>query len=248
MPEKFVNMIPKDMNVCLLGLQGSRMLGLQVSEDADYDYRGVFIAPTRDLVGLTQVKETIEINSGCGDNDAEFVFHELGKFVRLCLKGNPSVIHLLFVPKFNVKTNVGDMLVQNRNLLLGEIPIRNAFGGYALSQIMRLKRNGHFPNARKRKKHIRHCFRLFDTGRELLETGSISFPLKNPELYHEIAEIEDDDKLVELFKERNEEFRTTKSILPPQPDLYLANELLIKMHITDAQKVMEVLKSKYEMG
>jgi len=229
MKEQFKKLIPTNLDICLLGLQGSRMLGLQQSEDADWDYRGVFCFKKEELFGLHRPKETIEINKEAGDNEAEFVFHEVGKFLELCLKGNPSVLHLLFVPKFNIKNDIGDLIIKNKNLLLGEKPIRQAFAGYALSQILYLKRNHKFPARQKKEKHIRHCFRLFDCGQELLETGKITLPLKNPQKYFELQKIEDEETLVKLFEQRDREFQACKSILPKFADEFLVNKLLIKI-------------------
>ena len=229
MKQSFIDMIPKDLDVCLLGLQGSRALGMAQSEDADYDYRGVYVAKNSQLLSLSdQPKETIEIGKGAKDGEAEFVFHELGKFMRLALKGNPSVLHILFVPKYNIKNDIGDEIVKNRKLFLSEKAIRNAFGGYAMSQILYLKRNSKFQNAKKREKHVRHCFRLFDSGQELLETGNITLPLKDPQKYIELGKEQDIDKLFRMFDERDKKFRTCKSSLPEKPDVYWINRLLLK--------------------
>jgi predicted nucleotidyltransferase len=234
--KEFIALIPPDLDICLMGLQGSRMLGLAQTDDADYDYRGVFLAPLKDLLGLQKPKQTIEINMGAGDGEAEFVFHEVEKFISLCMKGNPSVLHLLFIPKYNVKTAVGDLLVQNRNLFLSETAIRQAFGGYALSQILYLKRNHKFPARQKKEKHIRHCFRLFDEGQELLETGNVTVPLPHPEKYLRLQTITDDEKLVELFEQRDKEFQACKSTLPEKVNLYLINKLLLKIRGVDGRK------------
>jgi predicted nucleotidyltransferase len=233
MRKEFVELIPPDLDVCLLGLQGSRMLGLAQTNDADYDYRGVFLAPLKDLLGLKKPKQTIEINMGAGDGEAEFVFHEVEKFIQLSMKGNPSVLHLLFIPKYNVKTAIGDLLVQNRNLFLSETAIRGAFGGYALSQVLYLKRNHKFPARQKKEKHIRHCFRLFDEGQELLQTGNITVPLPHPEKYLKLQTITDDEKLVKLFEQRDKEFQACKSVLPKEVNPYLINKLLLKIRGVD---------------
>ena len=222
-------MIPESLNVCLLGLQGSRALGLQQSQDADYDYRGVFIAPNDELLSLKKPKETIEIGKGAKDDEAEFVFHEVEKFFRLAIKGNPSILHILFIPKYNIKTNEGDMIIKNKELFLSDRAIRNAFGGYALSQILYLKRNAKYKSGLKREKHTRHCFRLFDTGQELLETGKITMPLKDPQKYIDIGKEKDIDKLFRLFEKRDKEFRNCKSVLPKRPNIYMVNKLLLKI-------------------
>jgi len=230
MKQEFVDMLPKDKNICLLGLQGSRMLGLQQSEDADYDYRGIFIAPNDELLSMSKPKETIEFGNSQDDN-ADFVLHEVEKFFRLAVKGNPSVLHLFFLPWYNVSNDIGDMIVKNRDLFLSEPTIRNAFGGYALSQILYLKRNR--GDSKRKEKHVRHCFRLFDCGKELLETGKMTFPLENPQYYidlgKKILEPNGLDELVKIFEEKDKEFRSCKSILPEKPDLFLINKLLLKI-------------------
>lgn len=229
MKQKFIDMLP-DLDICLLGLEGSRLLGLQVSEDADYDYRGIYVAKNEELLSLNKPKETIEIGMS-EDGEAEFVFHEVEKFFRLAMSGNPSVIHTFFYPKFNIKNNVGDEIVKNANLFLSEDSIRKAFGGYAMSQILYLKRNR--GDAKRKEKHVRHCFRLFDCGKELLETGRMSFPFSNPQYYLELGRRINEpnglEELVGLFEEKDREFRACKSVLPKEPDKYLINKLLLKI-------------------
>jgi len=72
-----------------------------------------------------------------------------------------------------------------------------------MSQILYLNRNHKFPDGKSKRKakHIRHCFRLLDTGRELLETGHITMPLKDPQKYIEISKITDDtaDAMTDAF-------------------------------------------------
>lgn len=228
MPEQFIKMLPTDKNICLLGLQGSRGHGFAVEADADYDYRGIFISRNDEILSLDRPKETLEFGSS-GDNEAEFVLHEVEKFFRLSIQGNPSVISLLFLPKFNIKDNVGDTIVANRELFLSEPAIRKAFGGYAMSQILYLKRNHKFRDGKKIAKHIKHCFRLFDEGQELLETGKITLPLKDAQKYLRISEMNDEQAWQKMFEERNAEFMSCKSILPKEVDRTLINGLLLKI-------------------
>ncbi len=231
MKEEFVKNLPQDIDICLLGLQGSRMLGLQQTADADYDYRGVFVAKNSDLLSFSHIpKGTIEGGS-YGDDEMEYVFHEVEKFFRLGIKCNPSVIHLFFVPKYNIKTDIGDMIVKNKNLFLNEEGVRSAFGGYALGQMLYLQRNR--GDAKRREKHVRHCFRLLETGMELLTTGHINLPL--PYAQHVIdlgKKINEEDGLVyiiKLFEEKDAEFKAAKSVLPKAPEEYLIDKLLLKI-------------------
>ena len=230
MKQRFVDLLP-DKNICLLGLQGSRAFGMQKTDDADYDYRGVYVETNEKLLSLHKGKQTINYCDS-RDDEMDYVLHEVEKFITLAMKGNPSVIHLFFVPKPNIINNVGRLLLENREIFLGELAIRNAFAGYAMSQILYLKRNHKFGNGKyiqdRIKKHIRHCFRLFDIGKELLETGNITMPLENPKKYFDIQEMSEDN-LMKLFIKTDNEFKCCKSVLKKKPDDFIANLLLLKI-------------------
>jgi len=224
MPEKFKERLPKDRNITLLALEGSRALGIE-NPNCDWDYRGVYVAKNEELLSLNQPPEQLEYN----DKEMDYVIFEVGKFVRLALQCNPSIIGMLFNDKYCIRTDIGDLLVKNRNLFLSQ-RARKTFGGYALSQVLYLKRNLKFPDGKKLEKHVRHIFRLFDQGQELLETGKITVRLANPEKYYKIAERANDvEYIYRLFEERDKEFQACKSILPEKPDYYYANKILLKI-------------------
>ena len=100
-----------------------------------------------------------------------------------------------------------------------------------MSQILYVKRNR--GNYKRREKHIRHCFRLFDTGMELLKTGNITLPLTDPQYYLDLGKKVNEegglDELVKLFEEKDREFQAAPSSLPAEPDEYMANKLLLKI-------------------
>jgi len=227
--QKFVDQLPK-VDICLLGLQGSRMMGMQQTKDADYDYRGVYVAKNDDLLSLSKTKEHY-VGGSSEDGEMDYAIFEVGKFIRLALKGNPSILHIFFVPKYNIKNDIGDYLIKHKEVFLGAKGIRAAFGGYALSQILYLNKSGQFKKSRKRVKHIRHCFRLFDCGADLLRTGEMKFPISKEKVeeYFELSKETDDDRLLRVFKERDKKFQAIKSCLPYEPDYFLANKILLRI-------------------
>ena len=230
-PKQFEKKLPM-IDICILGLQGSRSLGMARTNDADYDIRGVYIEKNNKLFGLSKPRDLYEsINSA--DNEMDLVLYEVQKFFNLCLKGNPNVLTLLFLPEYYILDDIGNQIIANRKLFLGERAIRAAYGGYAMSQILYLKRNHKFGNGkdtdRKIRKHIRHCFRLFDQGKELLITGNLTIPLKDPNKYIDLADNGTEKEWVDLFEKENEEFKNVKSCLPTEPDKYMVNELLLKI-------------------
>jgi hypothetical protein len=58
---------------------------------SDEDWRGVFMLPNNDFLGLGFPKTTYEA-------PPDQVFWELGHFCRLLLKGNPNIVGMLFAP------------------------------------------------------------------------------------------------------------------------------------------------------
>lgn len=59
---------------------------------SDYDWRGVYLLPTDDFLGLGRPKLNWE------DRTNDRVFWELGLFCNLLIKGNPNIVGMLFVP------------------------------------------------------------------------------------------------------------------------------------------------------
>ncbi len=55
--KRFIDLIPKDLEICLLGLQGSRGHELPHEFGADYDYRGIFVRSNAELLGMKKFNE-----------------------------------------------------------------------------------------------------------------------------------------------------------------------------------------------
>jgi len=156
----------------LMGLVGSTAYGL-ATESSDKDYLGVFMSPTRSLLGLTSPKETIV------RRDPDMQLHELGKFCRLALAANPTILELLFLGEYEVMTPQGQRLVDLRHSFLSA-RIRTTFGGYAIQQARRLQRDGAFESALRARseKHGRHCMRLMTQGAQ------------GPRIWHDQREVD----------------------------------------------------------
>jgi predicted nucleotidyltransferase len=218
----------KPNNIILEGICGSQAYGLD-TETSDTDIKGIYIAPTRELLGLPkyQPKQTYD------HTDPDWTYHELGKYVSLALKCNPTVTELLWLEGYRVLTKQGRMLVDNRHLFLSTSYVRNAYTGYCFSQARKLNaRGGTYGNGRNKRyeKHTRHLLRLLYQGRELLETGKLTVRV-TPEVREELfsAGSLSPNEIVDRFTEEIAKFDYIESVLPGEPDYEGINTLLLRL-------------------
>ena len=170
--------IPKEVlvdNLILLGYRGSISHNTYIpSTDPDgiddVDLMGIFLARKNFYIGLGQSKATSDIGLGqkefvnpqtieiMKDVDGilwDCVYYELGKFIKMLLKGNPNVINLLWIKPehYILTTEYGEMLIKNRKSFLGKKYIYPSFTGYADGQMKRMTHcdfKGYMGEKRKR--------------------------------------------------------------------------------------------------
>src|SRR3954452_3196617 len=241
----------------LRGTVGSTVHGLHHGGQDDRDEMAVFIEPPEYLLGLKLarkhgvrnpyafehwVERTQPEGARSGPGDLDLVAYSLRKYVRLALKGHPTILLLLFVPPehVQVETELGRELRGLRPALLSRRAGRG-YLGYLSGQKQRLL------GSRGRKgvnrpelveahgydtKYAMHAARLGYQGLELLETGRLTLPMPEPErsqvmairtgersFEQAIAEIEDVERRVAAALERTP--------LPPQPDRAAVNRFLV---------------------
>lgn len=218
----------KPDNIILEGVIGSVAYGLN-TENSDEDIMGIFVAPTSEVLSLYEVKESY-VHQGIDDND--WCYHEVGKFIQMAIKNNPTILELLYLTGYRKLNKQARMLVDNRHLFLSN-RIRKSYGGYALDQARKLnERGGTFGHGRNNRyeKHARHCFRLLLQGRQLLETGTFEVKV-TPEIRKELFAIGklEPPALVDRFAKEFAEFDNIKSVLPDEPDKAAIDKLLLKI-------------------
>lgn len=215
----------KPENIILEGITGSKAYGLDHA-DSDTDIKGIYVAPTEQVLGLYNVKETID------HTDPDWTYHEVEKFIHLAMKGNPTILELLFLDGYTVLSKAGKMLVDNRHLFLSQI-VYKSYGGYALSQARKLNaRGGTYGSGRgnRYEKHTRHCFRLLYQGKELLETGDLTVRV-TPTMREELFAIgkAEPSEIIDRFEKEFLEFDKIVSVLPEEPNKAEINKLLLKI-------------------
>jgi predicted nucleotidyltransferase len=208
-------------NIIIQAIVGSHAYGLNTPE-SDEDRLGVFVVPTEEILSIKRPKETIS------RTNPDTVHHEVGKYIRLALKANPTILELLFLPEYEILTEDGKLLVDNRDLFLSNT-VRKSFGGYAYHQAKRLVERGDSFSSETRnryEKHARHCFRLLRQGKQLLHTGSMNVKVENPDEYFAVGKL-GPDEIFAKFKDELTGFDEVDSVLPDKPKQETINDLLL---------------------
>lgn len=210
----------------LQGVVGSTAYGLD-RPGSDIDRLGMYVAPTQAFLGLSRPKETRT------SSKPDITMHEIGKFCGLALKGNPTILELLWLDEYEVVTRWGQRLLNIRQCFLSEKAVRSAYHGYALQQVNRLQRReeegkqgfGDVP-VNRTAKHARHCMRLLRQGRELLETGRLTIRVPDPEFYWQFDDASVEE-IASVFARESRRFTFAKSVLPAEPSRDTVEKVLL---------------------
>lgn len=190
------------MNIILEGVVGSRAHGLS-SDSSDKDTLGVFVAPTSIIAGLdwSAWDETEVWTSSDGD---DYTYHEVGKFIRLILKCNPSILELLFLPSYEKINAYGKLLVDTAPSMISYNRAHASYLGFAESTARKFSMTGKIKDAR-------NSFRILEQGTRLLTTGKIDVKVGDSYFYRGLSERSSADILTDLshgidvFKSRSPE-------------------------------------------
>lgn len=212
-------------DVLLQGVVGSTAYGLN-TEDSDIDYLGIFAAPTDAFFGLDPIQQTRVTHN------PDSTLHEAGKFCRLALQCNPTVLELLWLDRYERSQQLGMELLLSRTAFLSAKRVRDAYFGYATQQFQRLKMRGDsFSSDTKKRtaKHARHMARLLFQGFVLYQTGQLPVHLMNPQWFHDFGNVvaaggvEAAENLVAIYEEK---FNRHATALPAKPDQVLVAQWL----------------------
>jgi hypothetical protein len=227
---------------------GSTVHGLHHGGQDDRDELAVFVEPPEYLIGLRLarrpgvrnpyrfehwVERTQPEGVRSGPGDLDLVAYSLRKYVRLALKGHPTVLLLLFVPDelMLIETELGQQLRGLRPAIVSKRAGRG-YLGYLRGQKERLlgtrgQRRVNRPELVEAHgydtKYAMHALRLGYQGLELLEAGLVTLPMPEPERSRVMAVRRGDrsfeDVLAEIDEvERGLEAALAQTTLPDRPD------------------------------
>jgi hypothetical protein len=238
---------------------GSTVHGLHHGGQDDRDEMAVFVEPPEYLVGLSRargirggmygfehfVERTQPEGVRSGPGDLDLVAYSLRKYIRLALKGHPTILLLLFVPEelTLVESDLGTELRELRPALLSRRAGRG-YLGYLRGQKERLLGSRGQKRVNRPElieahgfdtKYAMHAARLGYQGLELVETGRLTLPMPEParsramairtgerSFEEAIAEIEEVERRLADAVERTE--------LPPEPDRARVDGFLVEAY------------------
>lgn len=169
------------MKTILSVVVGSRLHGL-AKEKADFDIRGVFMHPLKDIVSpFKNLKNTSWIE-GDEDNTA----YELRDFCKLATKGNATILETLWSNQVREISKEGNVLTENRRKFLDSQLIYDAHKGYAHNQYNKM--NLFEPDQRTPKFAVAYV-RVLVQGIQLLEEGTFSPQIDDEDLKKFLIEV-----------------------------------------------------------
>lgn len=209
------------MNILLRGVVGSTAYGLATPE-SDVDRLGMYAAPTVQFHGL---HPPVDKRASVVTTEPDVTLHEAGKFAKLALGGNPTVMELLWLDEYEVQTELALKAIEIRAAFLSAPKVRDAYLGYATQQFRRLSERGDGSfgsDLRKRTaKHARHLFRLCYQGFTLYTRGVLTIKLENPQAFRDFGDrvAEGDTMAAQNMVTKYENyFDSFQSVLPDHPD------------------------------
>lgn len=226
--------------VLLAGIVGSTAYGL-AGPGSDVDRLGIFAAPTVEFHGLRTPDSTVDgatARQMLGGGDKDVTLHEVGKWCRLALACNPTVLELVWLPDdlYEVVTPLGRELIGIRSAFLSAKRIRDAYLGYATQQFRRIRDRGDgsfSADTRKRTaKHARHLARLISQGQGLYSTGRLDIRVNNPDWYREFGEevaAGDLERAEAYLIDAGRFFDQARPAVPEEPDQAAVTDWLLNV-------------------
>lgn len=232
---------PTPDNIILSGLTGSHAYGLNHNgftdvwgnkiEPSDIDTRGVFVAPTKEVLSLGKHKQFIEQKA------TDTKYDEVERFIMLCLNANPERLEMLGWmagehsenSPHKIMTKEGQMLVENQDIFLSKKVIAT-YGGYSTQQRKLLER---LENPQRKTKPAIHLIRLTITGARILCDGVIDPDMRNyrtllMDIRSGVANMEKVFEWHDILKEEFD-YWARNTTLPDEPDYEKANEILLEI-------------------
>lgn len=220
-----------DNTFILKALVGSRGYGVY-DDDSDHDYRGVYVVPTERILSLGYKYKGTQWIEGDGVGKVDDTAYEIGHFLHLATKCNPTILNTLKAPVME-EDGWGKELRGMFRSFLGAKQCHDAFIGYGVNQRKKMLDNKDSRWYKYGAAYIRQLWYLH----ELFETGDYNFVLKDPWIIDAVRQIKDRkwsvgkivDNCAYLMGEIEYAYHPEKwhDQVPAEPDLETVNKWLI---------------------
>ena len=165
-------------------LVGSQAHGL-AGEDSDFDYRGVYVLPTSEILSLGFKYKGSDWFEGKEDQTT----YEIGHFLHLALQCNPSILEVFKAPVvyegYNTSLGYYIELIDLFKYIWNPKGAFNAFVGYGLNQRKKMLDN----HLDRWNKYAMAYIRTLSNLCDLLETKDFSLEVKDPVLKIRLLDI-----------------------------------------------------------
>lgn len=215
-------------------LVGSQAHGL-AGPGSDRDWFAVAVLPSRWFTGLRLPDQGSLTYHRAVLGQDDITIYDVGKFARLAIKGNPSVLEALFLPTdaYTVLTDHGRALVEARSAFLSARAVESAYLGYLTAQAHKARQGK--PETRTAK-YGRHIYRLSLQAVQLWTTGALTVAL-SPQQAAQAREFGDrvaagDTEAAFGRAQWVRDRLTGPSALPARPDLGVVDDLVVAARAT----------------
>lgn len=172
------------MREILKVIVGSQAHGLATPE-SDFDYRGVFLEPTTEILKLGGHVTNTKWIEGKEDNTS----WELSHFLHLATKCNPTILEVFLAPTVGPYPSEGEELRSLFKHVWNSKAVRDAFVGYGMNQRKKFLED---KDSRPSKYAAAYARTLFNAW-ELLTTGRFNVRIADTEVGHVVRAFKNGD-------------------------------------------------------
>jgi uncharacterized protein len=211
-------------------LCGSRAHGL-ANPDSDYDYRGVFVEPTSEILKIGGASEHTQWIEGQIDDTS----WEIGHFLFLATKCNPTILETFLAPKVQedidiaLQDSIGEELRALFPYVWNSHDVVNAFIGYGLNQRKKFLDNKDGKPNKFAAAYLRSLFNAF----ELLEFGTFTVKIADTVMGKTVKRFKEGEysvgEVVDVCLKWQKLVEESAMLHPHEANLEPVNEFLLKV-------------------
>ncbi len=165
-------------------ISGAHLYGFP-SPDSDFDLRGVHVLPLKDVAGLNEPVETIEVSGVFDGLEVDLVTHDARKFFGLMLKKNGYVLEQLYSPLV-VRTSPEHEELKEIGKSCITMHHAHHYLGFAETQWNLFEKE-----SPRRVKPLLYVYRVLLTGIHLMKTGEVQANLLTLNELYPLAQVPD---------------------------------------------------------